>query len=215
MTSDLTIASQIAEYTTIAQNIVLALSGVAAVIIAYLGLTTWRKELKGKSEYAKAKEVLKAVYKVRRAFSHVRHPAIYPYEYPEEMRDDHWGFLKPEYTYEGTRHVYENRWKYLSEAFQELEEQNLDAQVEWGPSYQDVIVPLRKCKAELQIAIETMLYGKKGPYEKRERTSEELQHESSVLYDHFGKDPKHDKFTLQINEAVEKFEKKLRPYIKK
>lgn len=108
--------SQIAEYTTVVQNVVLSLSGIAAAIIAYLGLTTWRKELKGKSEYAKAKKVLKAVYKVRRAFRHVRHPAIFQYEYPEEMMDT-WGHLAKEHDYEGTAHVYENRWKFLAEAF--------------------------------------------------------------------------------------------------
>jgi hypothetical protein len=213
MTNNVTIVSQIAEYTAIAQNVVLALSGAAAAIIAYMGLTIWRKELKGKSEYAKAKEVLKAVYKVRSAFNHVRNPAIYQYEYPEEMRD-HDGHLKQEHYYEGTLHVYENRWKHLSEAFQELEERNLDAQVEWGPEFQDVIIPLRGCKAELQIAIENMLEGKKNPHERRELSREERQEESSILY-HIGKNSRHDKFTPKIDEAIKEFEKRLRPLIKK
>jgi hypothetical protein len=52
-----------------------------------LGLRTWRRQLKGTSEYTKAKEVLKAVYKVGRAFRHIRSASIYEYEYPEEMRD--------------------------------------------------------------------------------------------------------------------------------
>lgn len=213
MTNTVSTISQVAEYTTIVQNVFLAISGAAAAVIAYLGLKTWRKELKGKSEYAKAKEVLKAVYKVRRAFNHVRNPVIYQYEYPEGMRDS-WGHLKKEYDYEGTAHVYENRWKFLAEAFQALEEENLDAQVEWGPEFQEVIVPLRRCKGELQIAIENLLKGKKNPHERRERAREEREEERSVLY-HIGENSRHDKFTPQINAAIEEFEKRLRPYIKK
>lgn len=204
---------QVAEYATIAQNIVLALSGVAATIIAYLGLTTWRKELKGKSEYSKAKEVLKAVYKVRRAFAHVRNPAIFQYEYPEDMIDGH-GQVKGNHDYEATAHVYEARWKFLAEAFHELEEQSLDAQVEWGSEFQEVIKPLRTCKVELQIVIQNMLAARKSPHERRSLTKEERSEERSTLY-HIGEDSKHDKFTPKINSAIELFEIKLRPHIKK
>jgi hypothetical protein len=213
MTDTISTVSQVAEYTTIVQNVFLVIASAAAALIAYLGLTTWRKELKGKSEYAKAKEVLKAVYKVRRAFNHVRNPIIYQYEYPERMRDSS-GHLEKKYDYEGTAHVYENRWKFLAEAFEALEEENLDAQVEWGPGFQEVIVPLRRCKVELQIAISNFLEGKKNPHERRERAREDQEDERSVLY-HLGENSRHDKFTPQINAAIEEFEKKLRPYIKK
>ena len=212
-TNVISIAKQIGEYTSIAQNIVLALCGLATVVIAYLGLTTWRKELKGKSEYAKAKEVLKAVYKVQRGFMHVRGPAIYSYEYPEEMRDD-FGSPKAGKDYEATAHVYDTRWKVLSESFRELEEQNLDAQVEWGPEFKDAMVPLRKCNVELRIAIQDFLEGKKNPYERRSRSPEEKAAERSILY-YVGENSKHDTFTPEINAAIEQLEKKLRPHIQR
>ncbi|MFC1511729.1 hypothetical protein ACFL5H_00860 [Candidatus Latescibacterota bacterium] len=205
--------SEITAITTIVQNVILALSGVTTAILAYIGLSTWRKELKGKSEYAKAKEVLKAVYKVRRAFMYVRNPAIYQYEYPDEMCD-HSGHLKEEHNYEGTLYVYENRLKPLTEAFQELEEQNLDAQVEWGPEFQNVIIPLRKCMAKIQITIQRMLEEKKNPHYVTKMSPEERAEESSVLY-YGGEDSEHDKFTPKINAAIELFEKELRPHIKK
>lgn len=213
MTNAVTVMSQIAEYTTVAQNVVLALCGVATVVIAYCGLTTWRKELKGKSEYTKAKEVLKAVYKVRRGFMVVRAPAIFSYEYPEKMRDES-GHLKAGCDYDGTVHVYQERWKFLAEAFQELEDQTLDAQVEWGAEFQDVIVPLRKCRAELQIAIQDMLRAKKDPYERQGRPRDERMEQRSVLY-YVGESWEHDKFTPDINAAIERFETKLRPHIRK
>src|SRR5436190_17833583 len=95
MTNTVSTVQQISEYTKIGQNVILALCAIATVLIAFFGLKTWRKELKGKSEYIKAKEVLKAVYKVRTAFMHVRNPSVYSHEYPEEMRSEQ-GYLKGE-----------------------------------------------------------------------------------------------------------------------
>ncbi|MGD0653640.1 MAG: hypothetical protein ABSA16_04795 [Thermoguttaceae bacterium] len=66
----------IPEYITLAKDIILAISALAAAFIAWRGLATWRKELKGKSEYEIAKQVLKAVYKVREAFKIARNSGV-------------------------------------------------------------------------------------------------------------------------------------------
>jgi len=206
-------ATTLVEYMNIVQNVVLSLCGVLTVAIAYRGLTTWRKELKGKSEYTKAKEVLKAVYKVRRGFMIVRSPAMFSYEYPAEMRDES-GSLKKEFAYDGTAHAYQERWKKLAEAFRELEDQTLDAEVEWGRQFQEIIIPLRHCFGQLQSAIQDMLSAKKYPYEQASRPRTERAEQRSVLY-HVSENSAHDKFTSEINAAIEKFETELRPHIRK
>lgn len=195
-----------------AKDIVVAFAAAAAAIFAYLGLSAWRKELKGKAEYQLAKDVLKSVYKVREAFKFVRNPIIYQYEYPEGMRDHH-GHLKHEHDYEGTAHVYEKRWEKMAEAFGELEEHHLAAQVEWGQEFQDVIVKVRSCRIELLVAIQQMLGRKKNPREVLSTSSEEKAEERSVLY-HLGDNSEHDKFTRQIGEAINHFEKWLRPHVR-
>ncbi len=201
------------EFVTAFKDILVGLSALSAAVFAYLGLTTWRKELKGKSEYQLAKEVLKSVYMVREAFKHVRNPGIFQYEYPEEMLDNT-GYLKQGYEYEGTAHVYKKRWEIMAEAFHELEEHHLEAQVEWGAKFQDVITKLRSCKVDLQIAIQQMLEQKKNPREIEPISIEERTQERSVLYFH-GSDSKYEKFTPQIDEAINEFEKWLRPHIKR
>ena len=199
------------EWLPIVRDIVVAVSAGGAAFIAYKGLDTWQKELKGKSEYQLAKDVLRSVYKVREAFKHVRHPAIFGYEYPKDMTD-HTGHLKHECRYDGTTHVYEKRWEKMDEAFSELEEKNLEALVEWGSEHQDTIVPLRKCRGELLMAIQDMLGRYKNPHEKNWKNREEQSEERSVLY-HAGEDSKYDKFTPEINSAVDLFEKWLRPHV--
>jgi hypothetical protein len=203
----------ISEYITAAKDILVGLSAVAAAVFAYMGLTTWRKELKGKSEYQLAKEVLKSVYKVRDAFNHVRNPAIFQYEYPEQMLDNA-GYLKQENEYDDAAYVYEKRWEVMAKAFNELEEHHLEAQVEWGAEFRDVITKLRSCKVELQIAIQQMLERKKNPSENMPNSAEELAQARSILYFH-GSESKHDKFTPEIDEAINEFEKWLRPHIKR
>lgn len=54
----------------------------------------------------------------------------------------------------------------MDEAFKELEEHHLNAQVEWGPKLQDKIVKLRSRRAELLVTIQQMLERKKNPREK-------------------------------------------------
>lgn len=211
-----TIAAQMgvaSDIASIVQSIVLAAAAIATVVIAAKGLSTWRTQLRGTSEYAKAKQVLKAVYKVRRGFSAVRNPAIYQYEYPPGMTD-HTGHLSKEHEYEGTAHVYQARWDVLAEAFTELEEETLDAVVEWGADFQQVIVPLRRCMVELQIEIQNELERKKEPQFAEPLTKEERAHHRSVMYE-IGSDSKYDAFTPQIDAAVSVFEDKLRPFVEK
>jgi hypothetical protein len=189
---------------------IVSISAVIGVFIAVSGLRTWRKELKGKSEYQKAKDVLKAVYRVRNGFMIVRSPGIYAYEYPKEMLNDS-GYLKSECEYEGTLHVYQTRMKFLEDAFRDLEDQTLEAQVEWGKEFQNVIIPLRKCRGELVIAIQDFLESKKVG-RMHESTSEERKDRRSKLY-YVGENFELDSFTPEINTAIESFEKKLRPHI--
>ncbi|MDX1807899.1 MAG: hypothetical protein R3331_00030 [Sulfurospirillaceae bacterium] len=205
--------SELSPWIAAGKDSLVGLSAVSAAIFAYLGLSAWKKELKGKAEYQLAKDVLKSVYKVREAFKHVRNPAIYQYEYPEDMTDYH-GHLKREYKHEGTVYVYENRWKVMAEAFSELEEHHLNAQVEWGAEFQDTIVKLRSCRVELQITIQQLLERKKDAELDRMTTREQRAAERSVLY-YGGEDSEYDKFTPEINQAIDKFEKWLRPHINK
>ena len=120
------------------KDVVVGIAAAVAAYIAFQGLSAWRRELKGKSEYQLAKEVLRAAYKVREAFKHIRHIAIYSYEYPEGMRDYH-GHLKRENEHEGTAYVYEKRWEKLDEAFRELEEKHLEDKLNGAPNFKTLL----------------------------------------------------------------------------
>ena len=192
---------------------IVSISAVIGVFIAVSGLRTWRKELKGKSEYQKAKDVLKAVYRVRNGFMIVRSPWMDGSEYPKDSFDEY-GQLKKGSEFDAHLYAYQNRLKSLEEAFAELESQTLDAQVEWGKEFIGVIIPLRRCRHELVVAIQNHLQAKK-PFGGRELSPEERKDIRPKLYYVGENEPKLDPFTIQINQAIEGFEKRLRPHIKR
>lgn len=71
-----------------------------ASYVAWVGLSTWRKQLTGTSEYELAREVLKAVYLLRDKIDNLRNPAINPSEMAtinlDELRKDEtydWNYL--------------------------------------------------------------------------------------------------------------------------
>lgn len=132
--------------------------------------------------------------------------------YPEEMRSPS-GHLREEKKYEGTAHVYEKRWEQISSSFKELEEYHLQAQVEWGPEFQNRIEKLRRCRVELMSAIQDLLEGYKNPGVRAATTPQENREARSVLY--WGGGSEFDKFTPQIDDAIDEFETWLRPKVSK
>jgi hypothetical protein len=192
---------------------IVSISAVIGVFIAVSGLRTWRKELKGKSEYQKAKDILKAVYRVKNGFMVVRSPWMDSSEYPKECFDEN-GYFKKGTEFEAHLYAYQTRMKSLEEAFVELENQTLDAQVEWGKEFVGVIIPFRLYRHQLVMAIQNHLQTKKlnGG---RELSPEERKDIRPKLYYICEDDATIDPFTAQINQAIEGFEKRLRPHINK
>lgn len=199
------------------KDIILSLVAILTLIVAIIGLTAWKKELKGKSEYQLAKEVLMAVYKVREGFKYVRSAAYFSYEYPEGSTTP-LGDIVEGKKYETYKYLYENRWKELQKAMSELEVKNLEAQVEWGPENHEKIISLRECASELDYQIWNFLEKYRNPEanscliekEDREELAKENKKQRDILYDHGPR----SNFTGQINKALSEFEGWLRPKIK-
>lgn len=198
-----------------AADTITAVAAVCAAVIAYIGLRTWRDQLKGSAEYTLAKDILKAVYGVREAFKHVRNPAIFVYEYPEELRDSSANW-KPGFQSKAHEHVYEQRFKVLIKAVVQLEERVLDGEVEWGASFGSLILPIRKCRARLQMTLQDHLEALSNNSNKQGRSeAAKKANDDSVLY-YLGEEfPEQDRFTSDINSAIAGFELRLRPIIDK
>lgn len=182
-----------------------AVTAVCANTLAIYGVTKWRKEVLGKARIQAAQDVLRALYRVREAFKHVRGPAIYTGEFPPEMLD--WtGHLKNEHRVDGTRHAYNSRLKVLDEAFSELEKQHIEAQVLLGAEIHDEIHPIRLCRIDLAIAIRDLLDSYSG---ERKLTVDQMTERDRKLYNN-DVNSKHGQFTQEIHKAIGNYEKRFR-----
>lgn len=189
---------------SIVQNIVLSLTGIITVVIASKGLNAWRKELKGKYSHDTAKNVLRALYRLRNSFSIVRNAFIFSSEYPAEWIDSD-NRLKSENEIEGTTFVYNNRMKFVEDALREFQEQAIDAEVNWGMDFQMATKPLMKCIGKLKWAIFTLLETKRYPNDEFRMKRSAKADEGSVLY-YIGENSELDAFTGEINLAVSQIE---------
>lgn len=193
------------------KDIIVSTSALAVAFFAYRGLNRWQEELKGKSEYQLAKNVLQSVYKVREAFKSVRNVAIYSYEYPTELVLES-GHVAQKDKAQATMHVYHERFKNLDSAFVELEDLFIQALVEWGSEKQDLIVDMRKQRSELLVAIQTLIDGYREPGSNSWMTQDERKRQNCVLY-YTGENSKYSEFSDEVNLAVNGFDKWLRPHI--
>ena len=68
--------------------IVVALTTIVGVVLAWRGLKTWRDELSGRTEYELARQLLTGVYNVRDAIRWLRTAAVTQSEYADRLGHD-------------------------------------------------------------------------------------------------------------------------------
>jgi hypothetical protein len=75
------------ELVTLIKDLILCGAAIAGAVIAIKGLNTWKRQLKGQSEYELSRRLLVTLFKYRDAINGVRHPAMFGYEMPNPPED--------------------------------------------------------------------------------------------------------------------------------
>lgn len=185
--------------------------GIAAIItvfLAFVGLNTWKQQMKGGKSFEIAQKIMNSVYRIKYDFNAVRNPAIMQHEYPDELTNSEGvmkGHLKDEHIYEGNAHVYRERLRPLMNDIVLLEEHVINAAVIWGSGYLEIIIPLRKCLAKLRMAIQDHLELKREPSLTEEALGRKRGDIKKIIYNVDG-NPQYDTLTCKINEAISFFE---------
>jgi len=110
------------ELISVIKDITTAIVAIIGVGVAIAGLSTWRKQIKGKTEYDLARRLLKSIYKIRDSIPAVRNPFQLAGEIEAALRESR---IEPEGTlnYANTkaiRAVYTMRWNKLRDSVIEL-----------------------------------------------------------------------------------------------
>ena len=141
------------------RDILLGGAAIVTAVVAVKGLESWRRELKGKTEFETAKGMIKATYKLRDELSNCRSPLIRAYEFPDFYKGST-GKHSAEEEAEAWANVYEKRWEPVWKAIQDFDVQTLEAEALWGKDVREKTDELRQCARELNTAIEAVISNK-------------------------------------------------------
>src|SRR5438046_170078 len=129
-------------------DIFVKLVPVAGIIIAWFGLDTWRRQIKGTDKYKVASELLLEVYRVREGIAVVRSPFIqFAPKQDENASKEMREFL-------GWVEAMERRWKEVIEPVVQLSLLSLKAEVHLNRDVKKAVEDLTKLVRELQVTYE-------------------------------------------------------------
>lgn len=188
-------------------NLLVAIAAIVGVAFAGVGLTTWRNELRGRSEHDLARRILLHVYRVREGIAVVRNPAMFSSEYNDrEGREP--GSL--ETTSEDLLHAYSKRWKEVTGPGADLDVALLEAEAHWGNLLAEPQAKLKKVVRDLQLAVTRHIRMQRDErYADSVSPERRAQIEATLWsgYSEKGEDPVVEK----VQSAIYGFESALRP----
>jgi len=175
---------------------VFAIIGItSAIVIGIIGLTTWRRQLKGTSEYEVAKKAILLTYEVEQAIQGVRNPMLHlPKEEVEAGR-----------RLEAEQQIYSDRFIILENKWAELQTIKLESKVIWGNAAAESFNEIRDIIGKLRGGI-WLHFWMKGAYAGPSATvdnSAERKIENDKIVYYISED---DEFSLKIKRAVEHVE---------
>lgn len=124
---------------------------VAGIAIAWLGLSTWRRQIKGTDKYKVASELLLEVYRVREGIGVVRTPLVQ--FRPTDDKD----VSKEMNEFYGYVESMERRWKEVTEPVAQLSLLALKAEVHLSKDIKKGVDELMRLVRELQVTYEQYL----------------------------------------------------------
>lgn len=193
------------------KDLVLTATTLVATYVGLSGLNTWRRQLKGNTEYALAKNVLTCLYELRGLIDVVRNPfASYAQEpdIPEEKHQEMDARQKEWYSY---AQMYEKRWAPVVAVKSKLDAYLFEMEAVWGRDVVAKLYLLNRVIAELQWAIQDHLEDRNPRLGRPYNNSEEVQKQRAILFRRGPKTP--DEYNDRLKKAIEDAEAVLKPHI--
>lgn len=195
------------------QSVVNMLALGAGVYIAAQGLGTWKRQLRGHTEYDLARRLMRAALEVRDMAGLFRHPMIPPGEmvaaYQEAGVDPSTvDFVRDTRT---NALVYQRRWGRVGKAMSDLHVEVLEAEVHWGDAASKAEHSLKACLHPLFAAM-TMRFRFSSAGGQRSEADLEREKEFDRLL--YGGMSEPDLTAKAIADSVAAFEHLVRPHLR-
>ena len=133
-----------------------AISAAIAACSAYLGINTWRRQMRGKDEYKLTRDLLVSIYRHRDAMHDARHWFMTIAHEP--AREEAEKMTKKQVDFYGLSRTYLSRWEKVEKQHQRIYKDLILAEVLWGTKLRDLLGSLLKPEQDLKAAITENLW---------------------------------------------------------
>jgi len=188
----------------------LASAVIGGVVVAFVGVAVWRKQVRLKIRRDAAHEILRAACMIRRAIDGVRCGAMHAWEIMgrpdrEAAKESSTGHERAQRSYRDQVWVYNNRFQHLQQARDALEAAELEAEVVLGREVIDRLEPLWKLPVRLRTCVDDYLVD----VDAGKKSDEEIL---AVVSDKSMPD-RRDDFGSKVDREIQKVRDYLRPYL--
>ncbi len=190
------------------KNVLLATASIVGSSVAVMGLTTWKKQIKSRTDYELAKALLIDVYELREAIDSVRNPFMIGEE--QAAPDEDLKSAKSPKHEQAIRiaYAYQKRWESVGAVTAHMSARMNEAEVLWGPEVRQQFALLILVVNELWVTLR--MYFDDIREEREYKLSEkDLKKRNSIIYG-VG-DLSSDNYRKRLTEQIEKFESLVRP----
>ncbi|RNA78757.1 hypothetical protein [[Curtobacterium] plantarum] len=202
-----------ASFIGVLKDIVVVVAPATGAIVAVKGLGTWKRQLKGQSDYNLAKEVLINLFKYRDALYFVRNPLMTEQELklPEGKDPAEMNFSESRYL--RTLTAYQNRWDNVLDNRAKLQTNIIEMEVLWGEEFTSQLMSLFRKEQDLLFQVEYYLRLVNPAIHGDDKKFERDNLDRKMLYDTMKDDT--DKFRISFKETLDPLQNSLRDKLKK
>ncbi len=202
------------EVFTLIKDFALTGAAISGAVVAIKGLGTWRRQLKGQSEYELSRRILVSLFKYRDAINGVRHPAVFSYELPHPSEDDAKSMSPGDIHYYGISKAYQNRWEKVQDQRTALYADQLEAEAIWGDELNTLFKTIYSLEHELFTRVRhyLVLMDPKADEGRKDAIVRIDQKKRDIMYDELGEEP--DEFKYELLEAIRHVENYLKPKLR-
>lgn len=168
---------------------------IGTITLGVVGLTTWKRQLRGTSEYELAKKAIFVTYQVRQSIQSVRNPML------QLSREE----VEAGNKIQEQQRIYNDRMQELYVKWAELQTIRLEAKVIWSDAAHDSFNEVEKLIGKLRGAIWLHFWMKgayAGPGSTVDNSPERVAENDKIIY-YISED---DEFSVKVNEAVAEVE---------
>lgn len=142
------------EFVTLVKDLLVGAAAITGAVVAVIGLSTWKRQLRGQFEYELSRRILVTLFKYRDAIAGVRHPAMWSYEMPKPPVEELKTMSDEDVRYYGTSKAYQARWERVQTERTSLYADLLQSEALWGRDLKDLFSVLFNLEHELLITIQ-------------------------------------------------------------